>query len=110
MVKAIYLIQIIFLLADIYMVWQARKAINRLGIGLILLFSLLIVRRLDDMGRNAEELGILVLSSVIVVIVTYEVFSVYQHRELYTQYLENRQKRIETFDAMSQADVSERRR
>src|SRR5512135_3264217 len=100
MTQVIYLFQIIFLLLDIYMVWQARLAINGLTSTLILLFALLIIRRMDDMGRNPEVIGILVLSSVIVTLVTFSIFRVYRKRGIYAAYLERRKEREEDLENM----------
>ena len=61
MVAIIYLIQIVFLLLCIGMTWRARRALNGMSRGLILLCVLLIVRRLDDMLGYLDSVGTLVL-------------------------------------------------
>jgi hypothetical protein len=100
MINLIYVIEILVLCVDIYMVYRARQALNGLFISMIALLTFLIVRRLDDMGRNADDLGILVLSSVVVIIITFDIFKVYKEREVYALYLRNRQTRIEELEQM----------
>lgn len=96
----IYLAQIAVLLWCIYMTWHARAALNGLGRGLILLFVLLIFRRVDDILGYLDTLGHLILSSAVVVVVAYDIHQIYKAREVYALYLRNRQERIEMLEKM----------
>lgn len=98
----IYIAQIIMLCADAFMVWRARKAFSGLWWELIILFVSLAIRRLDDMTRNADEIGILILSSVVVAIVTHGVYCLYRDRKPLEFYLFNRRKREAELEAMRQ--------
>lgn len=99
MIAPIYIAQIILLCADAFMVWRARRAFNGLWWELIVLFLFLAIRRVDDMITNADRPGILVLSSVVVVIVSYGVYRVYRERYALAFYLKNRQARIAEYEA-----------
>jgi len=90
----IYLFQIALLCACVYMTWHARAALNGLGRGLILLFLLLIVRRVDDMLGYLDTIGVLVLSSAVVAVVAFDIYQIYKARDVYALYLQNRKKRI----------------
>ena len=94
LVTIIYIAQIILLCACIYMTWHARVALNGLGRGLILLFMLLIARRVDDVLGYLDTIGVLILSSAVVAVVTYDIYHIWRAREVYALYLHNRQKRI----------------
>lgn len=98
----IYIAQIIMLCADAFMVWRARKAFNSLWWELIVLFVSLAIRRLDDMTRNADEVGILILSSIVVTIVTHGVYRVYRDRDVLAFYLQNRKTREADLETMRQ--------
>lgn len=98
----IYIAQIILLCADAFMVWRARKAFNGLWWELIVLFVSLAIRRVDDMIRNADEIGILILSSVVVTIVTHGIYRIYRDRKPLEFYLINRHKREAELEALRQ--------
>lgn len=98
--KLIYIAQIIALLWCLYMVWRARKATNGLGRGMMLLFILLIVRRLDDAFGILDDFGVLILSSLVVMVITFDIYQLYKMRGLYTLYLENRQERIAALEKL----------
>lgn len=100
MIEAIYILQIVLLCACLYMTWNARAALNGLGRGLMLLFVLLIVRRIDDAFHILSEIETLILSSAVVIVVTYDIYHIYKAREVYALYLRNRQERIEKLEAM----------
>lgn len=95
----IYIAQIVLLCADAFMVLRSRRAFNGLWWELIVLFVSLAIRRLDDMIRNADEIGILILSSIVVTIVSYGVYRVYRDRYVLAFYLKNRQARIAEYEA-----------
>lgn len=104
-VTIIYLLQIGLLCACIYMTWHGRVALNGLGRGLILLFLLLIARRVDDLLGYLDSVGVLVLSSTVVVVVTYDIFQIYRARDVYALYLHNRKERIQTLESMRDWDL-----
>ena len=103
----IYAIQIAFLLACIYMTWRARRALNSLGRGLVLLFVLLIARRVNDMLGYLDTIGVLLLSSAVVIVVTYDIYQIYKVRDMYAFYLRNRQERIEKLESMRDWNIIE---
>ncbi len=92
--QIVFIAQIIILCWCSYMVWRARQALNGLGRGMLLLFVLLIIRRLDDAFHVLDNTGVLLLSSAVVLIVAYDVHRIYKERETYVLYLQNRRKRI----------------
>ncbi len=94
----IYLAQIAILCACIYMTWKARLALNGLGRGLILLFLLLVVRRIDDAFQILNDVGTLVLSSTVVALVAYDIFQIYRARHVYEIYWRTRKARIEELE------------
>ncbi len=96
--KSIYIAQIVALLCCLYMLWKARKATNGLGRGMMLLFVLLIVRRLDDAFSILNDTGVLILSSLVVAVIVFDVYKIYSMRELYSLYLENRKARIDELE------------
>lgn len=95
-----YVIQILFLLSCIYMAWRSRRALNGLANVMLILYAFLIIRRLDDMARNPEDVGIFILSSIVVLFVTLENLKIYRARDVYALYLRNRQERIESLEEM----------
>lgn len=95
-----YVIQILFLLSCIYMAWRSRRALNGLANVMLILYAFLIIRRLDDMARNPEDVGIFILSSIVVLFVTLENWKIYKARHIYEFYLRNRQKRIAEYESM----------
>lgn len=99
MITAIYLIQIFLLCACVNMTWQARHAMHGMSFGWMALLIFLIIRRFDDMNRNPDDIGILVLSSVIVVIVTYETYNIYRNREAYALWQARRRARENELEA-----------
>lgn len=98
--KSIYIAQIVALLWCLYMTWRARKAMNGLVRGMMLLFLLLIVRRIDDAFSIFDNTGILILSSLVVIVITFDVYQIYKMRWLYALYLENRRTRIDELEKM----------
>jgi hypothetical protein len=96
---AIYAVQIAAMLTCIYMAWMARKAINGLSRGLILLCLLLIVRRIDDVFGILDTPATLILSSAVALVLLFDMYSIYKNREIYALYLENRKKRIDDLEA-----------
>lgn len=97
--QIVYLLQIIVLVGCIYMTWKARKALNGLGRGLILLFILLIARRVDDVWQIYNEVQTALLSSLVVGVVAYDIWQIYKARDVYAAYLRNRQERIDQLEA-----------
>lgn len=102
--QIVYLLQIIVLVGCIYMTWKARKALNGLGRGLILLFILLIARRVDDVWQVYNEAQTVILSSLVVGVITYDILQIYKARQVYAAYLRNRNRRIEQLEAMRKDD------
>ncbi len=105
----IYLIQIGVLAACIYMTWRARKALNGLARGLILLLLLLIARRIDDAFRVFTEEQILILSSAVVAVIAIDIYAVYRERAIYAEYLRRRKERIAELEAMRQKSEEHKR-
>lgn len=101
---AVYLFQIVVLSVCIYMAWHARAALNGLGRGLILLFMLLIFRRMDDILGYLDTIGNVILSSSVVVVVAYDIYQIYKAREVYALYLRNRRERISQLERIRQHD------
>lgn len=91
---SIFIGQIVILGYCLYMLWRARQALNGLGRGMMLLIVLLIIRRLGDAFHVLGNTDILLLSSAVVLIVTYDVYRIYKARHIYALYLSNRQQRI----------------
>lgn len=103
-----YAIQIAVLLGCIYMIWQARAALNSLARGLILLCILLIIRRIDDVFNIFDQVATTILSSIVVTILFMDIYKLYKEREVYALYLRNRQKRIDALEEMrSHSEQSE---
>lgn len=98
--KFIFLVQLVVLCGCLYMLWRARQALNGLGRSMILLIVLLIVRRLDDALQVLDGMGVLILSSAVVLVVAYDVFQIYRAREVYALYLQNRKRRIAELEKM----------
>lgn len=81
MTEIIYLAQIVILLVCIYMTWRVRHEISGLARGLIALFALLIVRRLDDAFGILDATATLILSSAVVIVVADDLYHIYKMRE-----------------------------
>ena len=96
----IYAVQIIVLSASIAMVWRSRRAMNGLARGLILLAALLIIRRIDEFVGYLDDTGSLVISSVIVGVLFFDIWKVYHARWLYELWNEQRQQRIADLEEM----------
>ena len=96
----VYLIQIVVLTGVIVLVWLNRRVMNGLARGLILLAALLIVRRIDEFIGYLDDTGSLVISSVIVGVLFWDVWKIHQARWLYLLWSEQRQKRIADLEAM----------
>lgn len=96
----IFIVQIVALVACIFMLWKSRKALNGMGRATMLLCVALIIRRLDDAWHILSDLEILVLSSVVVGLVFYDALQVYKDRELFALYWQSRQARIDQYEAM----------
>lgn len=96
--QSIYIAQIAALLGCSFMIWRARKAMNGLGRGMLFLCFLLILRRVDDGFSILDETGSLILSSLVVAVITFDVYQIYKMRGLYAFYLKNRTKRIEDLE------------
>lgn len=103
-IDLIYAIQIAILLMCVYMIIQARHALNGLSRGLILLCLLLVIRRIDDVFQIFDQMATTVLSSAVVVVFFLDIYKLYQEREIYALYLFNRRKRMAELDEMSKAD------
>lgn len=100
MTQIVYSAQIVALLVCVYMTFRARHALNGLGRGLTLLFFLLIARRVDDVLGYLDDTGIMILSSAVVIVVTYDIFQIYKARNVYAAHLHNRQERIKDLESM----------
>ena len=103
----VYAAQITALVMCIYMIVQARYALNGLTRGLILLCVLLIVRRIDDVFHIFDETATAILSSAVVLVFFLDVYKLYQERKVYALYLFNRRKRMAELDEMSREDLRE---
>ena len=108
-VLLVYSIQIVLLIACIYMVARARRALNGLARGLVLLLLLLIVRRIDDMFLILDNLQTMILSTAVVVVITYDIYQIYSRRDVFEFYLENRKKRIEQLEQLRRAAEARKR-
>ena len=107
-VVMVYAAQIAALLACLYMTWRSKRALNGMARGMMLLMLLLIVRRVDDMTGILDNLQTMILSSAVVVLVTYDIYAVYRQRDVFAMYLENRKKRIDEME--NQRKASEARK
>jgi hypothetical protein len=95
-----YLVQIVILVAGIYMIWRARRLLNGLARGLILLFVFLIAQRLDFSFDVYNEDISLIVSSLVVIAVAHNVYQFYKMLPIYQQYWTNRQARINEYEQM----------
>lgn len=77
----VYVIQIIVLLVCIYMTWRVRFALSGLARGLIALFILLIVRRVDDAFGVLSAAETVILSTAVVIVVADDLYYLYKMRE-----------------------------
>jgi hypothetical protein len=82
------------------MAWHARIALNGLGRGLILLFVLLIAQRLDFAFDIYDDNASVIVSSAVVVAVTYDIAKIYKSRDMYIFYLKNRKERIKELESL----------
>jgi ABC-type multidrug transport system permease subunit len=96
--KSIYIAQIVALLWCSFMIWKARQATNGLGRGMLLLLFLLILRRVDDAFSILDDTGVLILSSLVVMVIVFDVYQIYKMRGLYALYFANRQERIDELE------------
>lgn len=96
----IFIVQIAALMACIFMLWRSRRALNGMGRATMLLCVALIIRRLDDAFHILDSMGILILSSIVVGLVFYDVLQVYKQRHLFALYWQSRQARIDEYEAL----------
>lgn len=97
--QVVYLAQIFALLVCIYMTWRVRFVLNGLARGLIALFVLLIVRRVDDAFGILDTTATLILSSAVVIVVADDLYQIYRMRETLKAALLLRQKRVAELEA-----------
>ncbi len=96
----VYFVQIAVLVVCIFMVFRIRKMLNGLARGLILLFVLLIARRVDDIWGVYTNAQTAILSSAVVAVVAYDIWQIYRARKVYALYFRNRQKRITELESL----------
>lgn len=98
--NVVYAAQIVLLVVTIGMVIRSRRALNGLTRGLVLLATLLIVRRFDDMFGILDGVGTLVLSSVVVVVFALDVWKIDSMRDLYAGWHQARQEKMQQLEQM----------
>lgn len=106
---AVYLFQIVVLIVSIYMIWRTRRLINGLARGLIVLFVFLIVQRIDFAFNIYDENISLVVSSMVVLAVAYDIYQVYRMIPTYEVYWRNRQERITRLENMRKTNEARKR-
>lgn len=104
-----YLIQVAALIGCLGMAWVSRRALNGFARSLIAVLCVLIVHSLDDAFSLFGQAENFVLTSVVVAVITIDLYAVFKRRRLYAAWVQNRREAEERLENMRKASESRTR-
>lgn len=98
-----HLIQVGILMGCVYLAAASRRALNGFARSLIVLLLLFILHGFNDAFGFMDDAGNLVLTSLVVLLITIDLYAVYRQRDLYAQWADKRKQKIDELENLRKA-------